>query len=239
MTQLTPGRFRSETLLRQLAQQAGSELAEASAETVAQWAAATFPGHLAVACSMAGDTVVAHLLARFAPGLDVLFLDTGYHFPETLGTRRELARTIAADIIDVRPAQTVAQQDLSYGPELYQRDASLCCRLRKVEPINARLATYEAWVTGLRRDDGPSRARIRPVEWDDHHRMVKINPLAAWSFDDLLAYAQQHQVPVNPLLTQGYPSIGCAPCTRAVAPGEDPRAGRWAGLLKTECGLHP
>jgi phosphoadenosine phosphosulfate reductase len=225
--------------LRRLVDEAQETLAQGSADEVAAWAAATFPGRLAVACSMAGDTVVAQLLARFAPGVDVLFLDTGYHFPETLGTRLELARMIDARIVDVRPAQSVAQQDAALGPKLYERDPELCCRLRKVEPINARLAGYEAWVTGLRRQDGPTRAGIKTVEWDPAHQMVKINPLAAWSFDDLLDYAQRQAVPVNPLLSMGYPSIGCAPCTRPTAPGEDPRAGRWAGLLKTECGLHP
>ncbi|MGB4916918.1 MAG: phosphoadenylyl-sulfate reductase, partial [Propionicimonas sp.] len=212
--------------------------ADASADDVAAWAARTFPGSLAVACSMAGDTVLPHLVARHAPGVDVLFLETGYHFPETLGTRDALASVIDARIIDVLPERTVAEQDAEHGPRLHDRNPTLCCQLRKVDPINAELAGYEAWVTGIRREDNALRAQAGVVEWDAVHAMVKVNPLAAWTFDDLLDYAGAHQVPINLLLSEGYPSIGCAPCTRRVEPGEDPRAGRWAGLAKTECGLH-
>ena len=241
MTVLTshgPGRTRTADVLRAIAERAAVELADATAEQVAAWAAATFPGTLAVACSMAGDTVLPHLVARHAPGVDVLFLQTGYHFAETLGTRDALAATVAARIIDVLPVQSVAEQDAQFGPRLHERDPGLCCRLRKVDPINAELAGYEAWVTGIRREDNPLRATAQHVEWDAAHGLVKINPLAGWSFDDLLGYAGRWSVPVNLLLTDGYPSIGCQPCTRRVEPGEDPRAGRWAGLAKTECGLH-
>ncbi|MGB2977909.1 MAG: phosphoadenylyl-sulfate reductase, partial [Propionicimonas sp.] len=224
--------------LRALAEQAALDLADASADEVAAWAARTFPGSLAVACSMAGDTVLPHLVARHAPGVDVLFLETGYHFPETLGTRDALASAIDARIIDVLPERTVAEQDAEHGPRLHDRNPTLCCQLRKVDPINAELAGYEAWVTGIRREDNALRAQAGVVEWDAVHAMVKVNPLAAWTFDDLLDYAGAHQVPINLLLSEGYPSIGCAPCTRRVEPGEDPRAGRWAGLAKTECGLH-
>ena len=233
-----PGRTRTPEELRAIAERAGRDLAEASAEEVVVWAARTFGCSLAVACSMAGDTVLPHLVARALPGVDVLFLQTGYHFAETLGTRDALAQVIDARIIDVLPAQGVAEQDAEYGPRLYERDPTLCCRLRKVDPINAELTGYEAWVTGIRREDNALRANAGLVEWDTAHQMVKVNPLAAWSFDDLVDYAGTHSVPVNLLLTDGYPSIGCAPCTRRVEPGEDPRSGRWAGLAKTECGLH-
>ena len=233
-----PGRTRSTAELRALAEQAAVDLADASADDVAAWAARTFPGSLAVACSMAGDTVLPHLVARHAPGVDVLFLETGYHVPETLGTRDALASAIDARIIDVLPERTVAEQDAEHGPRLHDRNPTLCCQLRKVDPINAELAGYEAWVTGIRREDNALRAQAGVVEWDAVHAMVKVNPLAAWTFDDLLDYAGAHQVPINLLLSEGYPSIGCAPCTRRVEPGEDPRAGRWAGLAKTECGLH-
>lgn len=241
MTTLTthgPGRTRSAEELQRLAEQAGEELADATAEEVVAWAAATFGRSLAVACSMAGDTVLPHLVAKVAPGVDVLFLETGYHFAETIGTRDALASVIEARIIDVLPLQTVAEQDAEHGPRLHDRNPTLCCQLRKVDPINAELAGYEAWVTGIRREDNALRANARLVEWDTVHQMVKVNPLAAWSFDELLDYAATNSVPVNLLLTDGYPSIGCAPCTRRVEPGEDPRAGRWAGLAKTECGLH-
>ncbi len=239
MTTHGPGRRRSAEELRALAEDASARLREASADEVAAWAADTFGDSLAVACSMAGDTVVPHLVSRFAPGVDVLFLDTGYHFAETYGTRDALAASADVTIVDVRPVQSVAEQDAQYGERLYARDPGQCCNLRKVIPINAELAGYEAWVTGVRREDNALRANTALVEWDEAHQMVKINPLAAWSFDELLDYASTHQVPVNLLLTDGYPSIGCEPCTRRVEPGEDPRAGRWAGLAKTECGLHP
>jgi phosphoadenosine phosphosulfate reductase len=233
-----PGRARTTDELRELAERAGEELADATAAEVVAWAAQTFGSNLAVACSMAGDTVLPHLVAAVAPGVDVLFLETGYHFAETIGTRDALASVIDAHIIDVLPVQTVPEQDAEYGEKLHDRNPTLCCQLRKVDPINAELAGYEAWVTGIRREDNALRANAKVVEWDSAHQMVKVNPIAAWTFDDVLDYAGTHQVPVNLLLTDGYPSIGCAPCTRRVEPGEDPRAGRWAGLAKTECGLH-
>ena len=233
-----PGRVRTTEELRALAEEASARFAEATADEVVAWAGETFGPALAVACSMAGDTVLPHLVSRVVPGVDVLFLETGYHFAETLGTRDALAAVIDAHIIDVLPEKTVAEQDAEHGPRLYERNPTLCCQLRKVDPINRELASYEAWVTGIRREDNALRANAQLVEWDAAHLMVKINPLAAWSFDDLLDYAGTHQVPINLLLTDGYPSIGCEPCTRRVEPGEDPRAGRWAGLAKTECGLH-
>ena len=234
-----PGRTRTPEELKALVAEGNEVLGpEASAEEVARWAADTFGDALAVACSMAGDTVVPHLVASVHPSVDVLFLETGYHFPETLGTRDALDATIDANIIDVLPDLTVAEQDAEYGEKLYERNPTLCCQMRKVDPINRELGSYEAWVTGIRREDNALRAHAGLVEWDETHQMVKINPLAAWTFDELLDYAGSHGVPINLLLTEGYPSIGCAPCTRPVAAGEDPRAGRWAGLAKTECGLH-
>jgi phosphoadenosine phosphosulfate reductase len=187
---------------------------------------------------MAADTVLPHLVSRRAPGVDVLFLDTGYHFPETIGTRDALAAVLDIRVVDVVPAQTVAEQDAAFGPRLYERDPARCCALRKVEPLNSELTGYEAWVTGIRREDNALRANAAAVEWDAVHQMVKVNPLVAWTFDDVIGYAAANAVPVNLLLTDGYPSIGCAPCTRQVAPGDDPRSGRWAGLAKTECGIH-
>ncbi len=235
--QVATGR-RSVAELKALVAQAQADSADWTADDVAAWTAAHFAGRVAVACSMAGDTVVPHLIARHLPGVDVLFLQTGYHFAETIETRDSLARNAPVTIVDVLPKQTVASQDAQYGAKLHDREPTLCCQLRKVDPINETLAGYEAWVTGVRREDNALRANTALVEWDEGHQMVKINPIAAWSFDELLDYATTHSVPTNPLLTQGYPSIGCAPCTRPVAPGEDPRAGRWAGLAKTECGLH-
>lgn len=229
---------RSPEELKALVERFASQFAEASAQELLAWAAAEFGDSLAVACSMAGDTVLPALVAEHQPGVDVLFLETGYHFDETLQTRDDLAAAIPITIVEARAKQTVAEQDAEHGAKLHDRDPALCCQLRKVEPLDDQLAGYEAWVTGVRREDNALRADAQLVEWDERHQMIKLNPIAAWSFDDVLTYAEDNFVPINPLLAQGYPSIGCAPCTRRVAPGEDPRAGRWAGLAKTECGIH-
>nr|WP_313279266.1 phosphoadenylyl-sulfate reductase [Timonella senegalensis] len=210
---------------------------EATFDQVIAWVATTFGYRAAVACSMA-DAVLPHAVAAHLPWVDVLFLETGYHFPETIGTRDAVATAIEVTIKDVASRHSVAEQDALHGKDLFVRNPSLCCQLRKVEPLTEALEPYEVWFTGVRRDEAPTRAGTPLVTFDEKNGLVKVNPLAAWSFDDLLAYATRHAVPINPLLNQGYPSIGCAPCTRKVAPGEDPRAGRWAGLDKTECGLH-
>jgi phosphoadenosine phosphosulfate reductase len=234
-----PGRRRSTEELRALAAAGARELGPAAtADEVAAWAARTFPGSLAVACSMA-DAVLPAVVAQHAPGVDVLFLDTGYHFAETYGTRAQVAHELDVTVVDVLPTRTVAQQDAEFGPRLYERDPASCCRMRKVEPLRAALGGYEAWVTGIRRDEGPTRADTPLVTFDEQFGLVKVNPLAAWTFDEVVDHAVEHRVPVNLLLSDGYPSIGCEPCTQRVAPGEDPRAGRWAGFAKTECGLHP
>ncbi len=234
-----PPARRSTDELRALAEAGARELGpDATADEVAAWAARTFPGTLAVACSMA-DAVLPAVVANAAPGVDVLFLDTGYHFAETYGTRAQVAHELDVTIVDVLPKLTVAEQDAEYGPRLYERDPAACCRMRKVEPLKAALGGYEAWVTGIRRDEGPTRADTPLVTFDEQFGLVKLNPLAAWTFDEVVDYANDHRVPVNLLLSDGYPSIGCEPCTQRVAPGDDPRAGRWAGFAKTECGLHP
>jgi phosphoadenosine phosphosulfate reductase len=230
---------RSTDELRALAEQGALELGpDATADEVAAWAARTFPGTLAVACSMA-DAVLPAVVANHAPGVDVLFLDTGYHFAETYGTRAQVAHELDVTIVDVLPKLTVAEQDAEYGAKLYERDPASCCRMRKVEPLKAALGGYEAWVTGIRRDEGPTRADTPLVTFDEQFGLVKLNPLATWTFDEVVDFANDHRVPVNLLLSDGYPSIGCEPCTQRVAPGDDPRAGRWAGFAKTECGLHP
>ncbi len=211
---------------------------EASPAEVVRWVADNFGvDAAAVACSMA-DAALPHLVAEQLPNVDVLFLDTGYHFAETRHTRDEVERALDVRIIDVLPEQTVAEQDAEFGAKLFSRDPGLCCARRKVEPLQNALGGYEVWFTGVRREEAPTRATTPLVIWDERNGLVKVNPVAAWTFDDLLDYAGAHQVPVNLLVSNGYPSIGCEPCTKPVAPGEDPRAGRWAGLSKTECGLH-
>lgn len=211
---------------------------EASAAGVVRWVAENFaPEAAAVACSMA-DASLPHLVAEHLPGVDVLFLDTGYHFSETRITRDEVQRVLDVRVVDVLPEQTVAEQDAAFGERLYERDPSLCCARRKVEPLQGALGGYEVWFTGVRRDEAPTRTHTPLVTWDAKNGLVKVNPVAAWSFDELMGYAAAHRAPVNLLLDFGYPSIGCQPCTRPVAPGDDPRSGRWAGTAKTECGLH-
>ncbi|MEI5097890.1 phosphoadenylyl-sulfate reductase [Streptomyces sp. PmtG] len=223
--------------LRELAERAGRDLEDAPALDVLRWAADTFGERFCVTSSME-DAVVAHLASRARPGVDVVFLDTGYHFPETIGTRDAVEAVLDVNVLTLTPRQTVAEQDAEYGPRLHERDPDLCCALRKVGPLQEGLAPYLAWATGLRRDESPTRAHTPVVGWDDKRRKVKVSPIARWTQDDVDAYVAEHGVLTNPLLLDGYGSVGCAPCTRRLLEGEDARAGRWAGRAKTECGLH-
>ena len=225
------------TNLQELAEQADRDLEGAHPSEILRWAADTFGTDLVLASSM-GDEVLVHLAAEAVPGIDVIFLDTGYHFAETLGTRDYYADFTNVSLRTILPLRTVAEQDAEHGEKLHDRDPNLCCALRKVEPLERGLAPYSAWITGMRREDAPTRTDITVVGWDAKRGKVKLNPLAAWTQDDVDAYVEEHHVVLNPLRQAGYASIGCAPCTRAVAPGEDPRAGRWSGTSKVECGLH-
>ncbi|KWR72850.1 phosphoadenylyl-sulfate reductase [Glutamicibacter nicotianae] len=239
MSEQNPVRTRSEAELRRIAKLGADELGwEATAEQVVAFAAEHLGAdEVAVACSMA-DAVLPHLVAAQLPKVDVLFLETGYHFAETHGTRDEVARTLDVNVVDVLPELSVAEQDEKFGKDLFSRDPAACCQLRKMDPLARSLSGYSAWFTGVRRDEAPTRSNTPLVVFDEKHGLVKFNPVAPWNFDQLIGYATEHQVPVNLLLSNGYPSIGCQPCTRPVAEGEDPRAGRWAGLSKTECGIH-
>jgi phosphoadenosine phosphosulfate reductase len=223
--------------LEQLAEQAGRELDTAPAREIIRWGVQTFGIRFAVASSMQ-DAVLVDLASRVAPGVDVLFLDTGYHFAETLGTRDAVAATYDVNLITLTPQLTVAQQNASYGPALHDRDPDQCCRLRKSAPLDRALAGYDAWATGVRRAEAPSRAGTPVVSYDAKRGKVKIAPIAAWTDAEVEDYITEHGILVNPLRSAGYPSIGCAPCTRSVAVGQDPRAGRWAGSAKIECGIH-
>ncbi len=228
---------RSEAELKQLVRHAGAELELAPAEVIIEWAVATFGSRFAITSSM-GDAVLAHVASRVAPGVDVVFLDTGYHFAETVGTRDAVEATLPVTLVNVTPKQTVAEQDATYGKDLFARDPDLCCALRKVKPLEETLSRYDAWATGLRRDETHNRVIAPVIGWDEKKRKVKVSPLARWTADDVDRYIDEFNVLVNPLQYDGYPSIGCWPCTRRVAPGEDPRSGRWAGTGKTECGIH-
>jgi phosphoadenosine phosphosulfate reductase len=231
----TPARSAAE--LRELASIAGPELELAPAELIIEWAVDTFGDRFCVTSSMA-DAVLADLAGRVAPGIDVVFLDTGYHFAETIGTRDAVEATLPVNVVTAKPAQTVAEQDQAYGRDLYKTDPDLCCALRKVAPLRDALEAYDAWATGLRRDETHNRVIAPVVGWDEGKGKVKVSPLARWSEADVARYIEENNVLVNPLQYDGYPSIGCWPCTRRVAPGEDKRSGRWAGSNKTECGIH-
>lgn len=213
------------------------QLAGASASEIADWAVATFGKKLIVAASMQ-DTILPHMFGTRLAGVDVLFLETGYHFKETIATRDEAAKRFPITIVNAMPAKTVAEQDQEFGKDLFARDPNLCCFMRKVEPLARALTGYDAWVTGARRADAVTRTELPLVTWDEGHGLVKINPLAAWSDMDVEVYQMANALPRNPLVAQGYPSIGCEPCTNKVAPGADPRSGRWSGQEKTECGIH-
>lgn len=232
---VTEGRSHEE--LKAIVSHVGAELELAPAEDIIEWAVATFGARFCITSSM-GDAVLSHLASKVAPGVDVVFLDTGYHFVETIGTRDAVAATLPVNLLTITPVQSVAEQDAAYGPDLHQRDPDLCCALRKVAPLKEALAGYDAWATGLRRAETHNRVIAPVVGWDDKKQKVKVSPLARWTDDEVEQYIADNGVLVNPLQYDGYPSIGCWPCTQRVAPGEDPRSGRWAGTNKTECGIN-
>jgi phosphoadenosine phosphosulfate reductase len=223
--------------LRETAVIAGPELELASAEHIIEWAVETFGSRFCVTSSMS-DGVLTHLASRVAPGIDVLFIDTGLHFVETLGTRDAVAATTTANVVTLSPNLSVRDQAEAYGPNLWERNPDLCCALRKVAPLADGLASYDAWATGLRREETHNRVITPVVGWDERKQKVKVSPLARWSADDVDRYLAEHNIVVNPLQFDGYPSIGCWPCTKRVEAGADPRSGRWSGFGKTECGIH-
>jgi phosphoadenosine phosphosulfate reductase len=220
-----------------LAERGAAELDGASADELLRWTDQHFGSDYIVASNMQ-DAVLVDLAAKVRPGVDVLFLDTGYHFVETIGTRDAVEAVYDINVVNVTPENNVAKQDELYGKDLFAREPNECCRMRKVEPLSKALRGYSAWVTGIRRVEAPTRANAPLISWDKAFGLVKINPLAAWSDEEMQDYIDANGVLVNPLVFEGYPSIGCAPCTAKPAEGADPRSGRWAGLSKTECGLH-
>jgi phosphoadenosine phosphosulfate reductase len=207
---------------------ASKEFETAPASAVIRWAAGEFGDSLVLAASFE-DIVLIDLATKVAPGIEVIFLDTEAHFPETLAFVEEVRERYGLNLTVTKP-----------GPEAadYPCGSAQCCQFRKVEPLKRAVAGKAAWLTSLKRSDGPTRAEAPIVSWDSAFGLVKINPLATWGDDDVTAYLADHDLPVHPLVAQGYRSIGCAPTTRPVAEGEDARAGRWSGLDKTECGLH-
>jgi phosphoadenosine phosphosulfate reductase len=200
----------------------------APAGLVVAWAVDRFGPKLAVSCSFQ-DAVLIDIATTVAPGIEVIFLDTGSHFPETLDYVETVRTRYGLNLTVTHPAT---------GADLWPCGSAKCCEFRKVRPLKQALAGKEAWVTGLKRVDAPTRRDAPIVSYEDSWGMVKINPLATWTDDDIARYAADHELPEHPLVAKGYLSIGCAPTTRPVADGEDPRAGRWADSDKVECGLH-
>ncbi|WP_182357637.1 phosphoadenylyl-sulfate reductase [Tomitella gaofuii] len=228
--------------LRRIAEQgaalvAAGELDETDPAALLAWTVEQFGDGFLVASNMQ-DAVLVDLAARAKPGVDVLFLETGYHFAETLGTRDAVVSTYEVNLVEAKAEASVAEQDAAEGKDLFARDPGRCCHLRKVVPLTRTLSGYDAWVTGIRRVESPTRAQAPAISFDEGFGLVKINPIVAWDDDRFQQYIDDRGVLVNPLVSDGYPSIGCAPCTAKPLPGSDPRSGRWAGSTKTECGLH-
>ena len=219
-----------------------ARLEGASPQEILGWAVGRYGKRLTLSVSFgnAEGMVLFDMLSRMDGGEEahVFTLDTGFMFEETVRLREEATERYGLPIEVVRPKLTVDEQAGRYGEELYGRQPDLCCRMRKVEPQERALRGYAGWITGIRRDQTPHRAMTPVVDWEGRFGVAKIAPLVSWSVREVRGYAREHDVPLNPLLDQGYGSIGCEPCTQPVAEGEDARAGRWSGQAKTECGLH-
>ncbi|OBI10822.1 phosphoadenylyl-sulfate reductase [Mycobacterium sp. E2497] len=233
--------------LRELAARGAAEMEGAGAVDILRWTDEHFGGvdgprgwatcKYVVAANMQ-DAVTISLASDVRPGVPVIFLDTGYHFAETIGTRDAVESVYDIHLLNVTPEHTVAEQDELLGKDLFAREPNECCRLRKVLPLRRALRGYAAWVTGLRRVEAATRANAPLISFDESFELIKVNPIADWTDEDVQDYIERNNVLVNPLVEEGYPSIGCAPCTAKPAEGEDPRSGRWRGRNKVECGLH-
>ena len=216
--------------------------AEAEGRNAAQllsYAFERFSPKLAIASSFgAKDVVLIHLAAQTGRVFRVFTLDTDFLFPETYTLIDEVERLYHITVERTRPRLTPEQQAQEFGPELWSRQPDRCCNIRRVEPLEKKLSELDAWITGIRRDQAPTRANARKLDWDSRFGLVKINPLADWTWEQVWEYIRANHVPYNPLHDRSYPSIGCTYRTRQVQAGEDPRAGQWSGFQKTECGLH-
>lgn len=221
---------------------AGTELEGAPATDILRWAWLTIPRFCVTSSFGVDSAALLSLVAQVDPDIPVLFLDTGYHFSESLEYRHDLQRRLGLRaVVDVTPELSVTQQDSRYGAKLYRRDPDNCCGMRKVAPLDHALRDYDGWASGLRRSQTGDRAGTAVVSAviEGNRRLLKVAPLAAWTAADMAGHRRLHSLPAHPLAQRGFGSIGCAPCTRPTSPEEDARAGRWAGLQKTECGIHP
>lgn len=217
--------------------QLNAELEGADAAQILTWAWGAFGPQVVASSSFQTQSLpLLHMIARTVPEMPVFFLDTGFHFPETLAYRDRLVRSLGVNVCNLTPTLGHDGFRQKYGL-LYRTDPDRCCYLNKVEPLRQALLGLGAWVTGIRRDQTATRAAALPIERDTGG-VLRVAPMLGWTAADVEAYIAKHQLPVHPLLSQGYLSVGCAPCTRAVRAGEGERAGRWAGTTKRECGLH-
>lgn len=204
-----------------------------------RWGLTTFADDIVLSTGFGPSGIVLmHMVAQIRPKTAVFYLQTNLFFPETLALRDELSERLGLQFTEVHSGLSLNEQAHQFGAALWQRNPDLCCRLRKVEPLRRYLADKKAWITGIRRDQSPTRRQTQIVSWDNANHLVKLCPLAGWTKDQVWAYIEQHDLPTNILHDEGYPSIGCMPCTRPVAAGEAERAGRWAGTEKLECGIH-
>jgi len=214
------------------------DLEAMSAEDVIRWASGEFGDRLCLTCSwQKQSSVLVHMVSELGLGIDVVELDTHLFFRETYETRDRLVERYGLSLLQPQ-IPTVAEQHRDEGPNLWERQPDRCCHVRKVEPLVKALEPYDAWISGIRRDQSPSRAQTPKIEWSDRYEVWKLHPLADWDEKRVWAYITVNEIPYNPLHDVGYRSIGCIPCTRPVAPEEEERAGRWAGSDKLECGIH-
>jgi phosphoadenosine phosphosulfate reductase len=219
--------------------EANRVLAGASPQEILRWAIDSFAPKLTMATAFGPEgCVILHMLSEIEPKTRVFNLDTGYQFAETLELRERIARRYGIEVEMVRAEQSVPEYEAGNGGPIYATDPDRCCRDRKIIPLRRAVEGYDAWISAIRADQSLHRAKADVVGWDAKFGLVKINPLLKWTKRDVWAFVVTNDVPYNPLHDQGYPSIGCWPCTRPVAQGADERAGRWAGQAKTECGLH-
>jgi phosphoadenosine phosphosulfate reductase len=226
-------------MTREEVEELAARFEDRPARELLEWAADRFGGRIVLTCSWQfQSSVLCHMLHAVGAEVRIVELDTGLLFPETYAVRDALIARYGLRVERVDPLRTVAEQASDDGPELWTRDPDRCCALRKVEPLERALRGMDAWITGIRRQQAATRAGARKLELDAARGVVKVQPLVDWTTEDVMGYLYANDVPYNALHDRGYPSIGCMPCTRAVRPGEDPRAGRWAGTGKTECGLH-
>jgi phosphoadenosine phosphosulfate reductase len=218
---------------------ANRELEGKSPQDILRWAVARYHPRLTMATAFGAEgCCILHMLAEIEPAVRVFNLETGYQFPETLTLRERIKERYGIEVEFVRPELTVAEYEEEHGGPLYRIRPDQCCYDRKILPLRRAVVGYDAWISAIRRDQTAHRAAAGVVQWDGKFGLVKVNPLLSWTKREVWAFVVEHDVPYSPLHDQGYPSIGCWPCTQAVGDGADERAGRWAGTAKKECGLH-